>query len=410
LKQHKIGKPMTGLFETPGRIEPCLPEVLPMPITDLVAGLSAAATGLGNRLHARTRADLAGLVRIMNCYYSNLIEGHDTHPRDIERALAGTLAEEKGRRNLQQEAAAHVRVQREVDIRFAAGELPEPASEEFIRWLHDEFYRSAPPEILRIENERKTVSFDMIPGEYRSLPIHDVTVGRHEPPSSERVVAFMQHFSRRYRFQGMGQGSRLIAMAAAHHRLNYVHPFPDGNGRVSRLMSHAMAHAAGIGAGGLWSISLGLARGIDSRGDYKLQMDAADMPRQGSLDGRGNLSMRALLGFIEWFLQVSLDQVTFMATLFDLDALGTRLRGYVETREGLRIEAARILDEILLRGEMVRGDAERISGLKERTARALLGALVTDGILGSDTPKGPVSLRFPVHSVEILFPRLFPAA
>jgi Fic family protein len=175
-------------------------------------------------------------------------------------------------------------------------------------------------------------------------------------------------------------------------------------------MSHAMAHAAGIGAGGLWSISLGLARGIDSRGDYKLQMDAADMPRQGSLDGRGNLSMRALLGFIEWFLQVSLDQVTFMATLFDLDALGTRLRGYVETREGLRIEAARILDEILLRGEMVRGDAERISGLKERTARALLGALVTDGILGSDTPKGPVSLRFPVHSVEILFPRLFPAA
>ncbi len=114
--------------------------------------------------------------------------------------------------------------------------------------------------------------------------------------------------------------------------------------------------------------------------------------------------MRALLGFIEWFLQVSLDQVTFMATLFDLDALGTRLRGYVEARDGLRIEAARILDEILLRGEMARGDAERISGLKERTARALLGALVTDGILGSDTPKGPVSLRFPVHSVESLPP------
>ncbi|WP_158046522.1 hypothetical protein [Skermanella pratensis] len=139
-------------------------------------------------------------------------------------------------------------------------------------------------------------------------------------------------------------------------------------------------------------------------------MAGADVPRQGSLDGRGNLSLRALLGFIEWFLRASLDQVEFMAALFDLDGLGVRLRDYVAAREGLRVEAARILDEIVLRGEMARGDAARVSGLKERTARDLLGALVEDGILGSDTPKGPVSLRFPVHSVEILFPRLFPAA
>lgn len=405
-----IGNAMTGLIETPGRIEPCLPDDLPLPVTDLVASLSARASILGSRLHARTRADLAGLVRIMNCYYSNLIEGHDTHPRDIERALAGSFAEEKVRRNLQAEAAAHVRVQCEVDAGYAAGDMPEPASEEFIRWLHREFYRDAPPEMLRIANADQSVSFDMAPGEYRSLPMHDVSVGRHVPPSSERVTAFMAHFSSRYRFRHLGQGSRIVAMAASHHRLNYVHPFPDGNGRVSRLMSLAMAHAAGIGAGGLWSISRGLARGLESRGEYKLQMDAADMPRQGSLDGRGNLSLRALLGFIEWFLRVSLDQVEFMAALFDLDGLGARLRDYVAAREGLRAEAARILDEVLLRGEMARGEAARVSGLKERTARDLLGALVEDGILGSDTPKGPISLRFPVHSVEILFPRLFPAA
>ena len=294
-----IGNAMTGLIETPGRIEPCLPDDLPLPVTDLVASLSARASILGSRLHARTRADLAGLVRIMNCYYSNLIEGHDTHPRDIERALAGSFAEEKVRRNLQAEAAAHVRVQCEVDAGYAAGDMPEPASEEFIRWLHREFYRDAPPEMLRIANADQSVSFDMAPGEYRSLPMHDVSVGRHVPPSGERVTAFMAHFSSRYRFRHLGQGSRIVAMAASHHRLNYVHPFPDGNGRVSRLMSHAMAHAAGIGAGGLWSISRGLARGLESRGEYKLQMDAADMPRQGSLDGRGNLSLRALLGFIE---------------------------------------------------------------------------------------------------------------
>ncbi|MDF3153382.1 Fic family protein [Mesorhizobium sp. XAP10] len=57
-----------------------------------------------------------------------------------------------------------------------------------------------------------------------------------------------------------------------------MHPFPDGNGRVSRLMSHAMALEAGIAAHGLWSISRGLARGVKSRTDYKRMMDHADMP------------------------------------------------------------------------------------------------------------------------------------
>jgi hypothetical protein len=71
-------------------------------------------------------------------------------------------------------------------------------------------------------------------------PEHDVAVGRHLPPSSERVEAFMRHFESRYRFANLGKAGRIMAIAAAHHRLNYIHPFPDGNGRVSRLMSHAM--------------------------------------------------------------------------------------------------------------------------------------------------------------------------
>jgi Fic family protein len=91
----------------------------------------------------------------------------------------------------------------------------------------------------------------MEPGEFRNSREQDVTVGRHIPPSGERVEAFMQYFEQRYRLAPMGKGGRIIALAAAHHRLNYIHPFPDGNGRVSRLMSHAMGLVAGIGAGGL---------------------------------------------------------------------------------------------------------------------------------------------------------------
>jgi Fic family protein len=91
-----------------------------------------------------------------------------------------------------------------------------------------------------------------------------------------------------------------MALAASHHRFNYIHPFSDGNGRVSRLMSYAMAHTAGIGAHGLWSISHGLARGLSSKSEYKEMMDHADTPRQGDLDGRGDLSKRALTEFIDY--------------------------------------------------------------------------------------------------------------
>ncbi len=217
----------------------------------------------------------------------------------------------------------------------------------------------------------------------------------------------MDYFEKRYAFEKLGKGMRLAAMAAAHHRFNYIHPFLDGNGRVSRLMSHAMALHAGIGAHGLWSVSRGLARGLESRQDYMRLMDHADMPRQGDLDGRGNLSLRALNAFIVWFLKISLDQITFMESLFEFDALAKRLRFYGE-QQGWRAEAFSILEMVLLKGEISRGDACRITGLNERTARTLLSSLTSNGILGSETPKGALSLRFPVGAVEVLFPNLFP--
>ena len=250
--------------------------------------------------------------------------------------------------------------------------------------------------------------FRMVPGEWRSATKHDVAVGRHVPPSSRSIESFMAHFERRYCFEGMGPAARVLAMAAAHHRMNYIHPFPDGNGRVSRLMSHAMALSAKIGAHGLWSISRGLARGLESRKEYKMRMDHADTPRQGDRDGRGNLSQRALVDFTLWFLRVCLDQVTFMAELFDLDNLDRRLTLYVARRDGLRPETAHLLREALIRGQIERGEASRITGLPERTARRVLGNAVNEGLLASATPKGPVSLRFPVDASERLFPRLYP--
>ena len=162
------------------------------------------------------------------------------------------------------------------------------------------------------------------------------------------------------------------------------------------------------GAHGLWSISRGLARGLESRGEYKRMMDLTDMPRQGDLDGRGNLSLKALKEFVLWFLRACLDQVQFMSGLFDLNELKQRLRTLVERSSTLKPQAAAILEEALMRGEFERGEVARITGLPERTARRVLADVTELGLLASSTPKGPVSLRFPESALEELFPKLYP--
>jgi Fic family protein len=126
----------------------------------------------------------------------------------------------------------------------------------------------------------------------------------------------MTYFEQRYQFSRLGSAVRIFAMAAAHHRFNYIHPFVDGNGRVSRLMSHAMALSADIGAHGLWSISRGPARGLSDAGEYRRMLDAADEPHRGDLDGRGNLSQQGLIEFVTWFCCVAVDQLRFMRNAF----------------------------------------------------------------------------------------------
>jgi Fic family protein len=166
---------------------------------------------------------------------------------------------------------------------------------------------------------------------------------------------------------------------------------------------------AGIGAHGLWSISRGLSRGLGDASAYKRMMDAADAPRRSDLDGRGNLSLDALVEFVTWFCDVALDQVRFMTELFGLANLHDRLQRYIEDRLGLPAEASSIALEVLRRGELPRGQAGRVSGRADRSARLLLSRLVDARLLVSDTPKSAVRLSFSVESADHLFPRLFPA-
>lgn len=395
---------MATTEERIGLMEPMLPPQGEGNIEDLAIDLATKAAGLAGQLPQPVRFGMGDLVRSMNCYYSNLIEGHDTHPRDIDRALTHSdYSADPEKRALQLEAVAHIEVQRLIDHRE---DLPaEPTSTEYITWLHREFCRRLPDELLWLDNPDSSERLRVIPGELRE---GWVQVGRHIPPSADALPRFLRRFYEAYEMQKLSRLRRIIAIGSAHHRLLWIHPFYDGNGRVARLMSHASLLRCGVGSS-LWSVARGLARNVQ---DYKAQLMAADAPRRGDLDGRGTLSTQALTAFCEFFLTVCIDQVKFMAALLEPNELLRRMRLHVEEEVqagNLPRGSFAMLREALLAGEVPRGRAGEITGYGERMARNVVSKLLKKGYLKSAGPRAPLVLAFPIDAVERWFPRLYPA-
>lgn len=383
-------------------MEPMLPSAASSELEDLAVELVASASGLAAALHPRVRRSAGDLVRSINCYYSNLIEGHQTHPRDIDRALHSDYSSVPQTRALQLEAVAHIEVQRRIDE--GADPEADPTSREYVEWLHREFCARLPDELLWVENPETGERLRVEPGELRQ---RDVAVDRHIPPHADNVPAFLGRFEERYRSDVLSKLWRIVATAAAHHRLLWIHPFLDGNGRVARLMSHAILKRAGVGSS-LWSVSRGLARRV---GDYKALLMAADEPRGSDLDGRGSLSESALVDFCKFFLSTCIDQIDYMNSLLQPSQLLDRIERYVEDeiRAGrLPRGSFQLLREAVLTGELERGRAADLTGYSERAARTILSALTHIGILVSDSPRGPVRLAFPAPIVERWFPNLYP--
>ena len=139
-------------------------------------------------------------------------------------------------------------------------------------------------------------------------------------------------------------------------------------------------------------------------------------PRQGDLDGRGNLSEKALLQWCEFFVGLADEQVTFMTTLLALDRLKENIGTLMLVRaEGSQYRnysrlATPALHHLLLAGPTARGEFMTMTGLPERTASRVLAQLIKDGLLVSDGPKGPVSFNFPLDALNILLPNLYPEA
>jgi len=335
----------------------------------------------------------------MNCYYSNLIEGHDTHPVDIERALRNDYSKDAHKRDLQHEAKAHISVQKWID---GGGLKGRATTSDGICEVHRRFCELLPEDLLWVEDPETKERVRVVPGELRG---REVKVGAHFAVSPGAVARFLKRFEEVY--GRLGKTESILGTAAAHHRLVWIHPFLDGNGRVSRLMSHAMLLET-LDSGAVWSAARGLARNVDA---YKAHLAACDSTRRNDLDGRGNLSEEALVGFTDFFLRTCIDQVEFMEGLMQPDRLRARILLWAE--EEIRVntlppKSGSILEAVLYRGDLPRADAAGVVGAGERHARRIVSALIERGVLRSEGPRAPLRLVFPAGLASRWMPGLFP--
>ncbi len=369
-------------------------------LTDLTLELAQRSAGFHRSLPASLLTSLATLVRAMNCYYSNLIEGHDTHPVDIERAMQGDYSGDTKKRDLQFEARAHITVQQWIDEGGLQGRA---VTADAIREIHRRFCAELPEDLLWVEDPDTHERMQVIAGELRS---RDVRVGGHIAISAPAVPRFLARFEEVY--DRLGKTETILAAAAAHHRLAWIHPVLEGNGRVARRMSHAtLLDARDTGA--VWSVARGLARNVAA---YKGHLTACDQTRRNDLDGRGNLSEEALAEFTRFYLMTCLDQVTFMEGLMQPESLRTRI--LLWTEEEIRLDrlppkSGAILEAVLYRGELARGDAAGGVGTGDRQARRGVSALVDRGVLGSESSRAPLRMAFPAALASRWMPGLFPA-
>ncbi|QDH68675.1 Fic family protein [Pseudomonas azotoformans] len=384
-------------------LEPVWPSPsFPASILRTAETLSFRAGKLTGLLPENTAIRIGGLMRITNSYYSNLIEGQFTEP-----ATLSTRVPRRDSKQLRELAESHIGVQallertvrrpKSFDAPWSVFFAPE-----FISVIHRRLFTGASDDDLRLSDGRL-----MVPGQLRDSAQRNVLVGDHAAPAWEFVAPMLTRLQQVYGGQP-DLTSRILSALAYHHRLAFIHPFEDGNGRVVRMITHLQLMRLGL-ASPLWSLSRGLARKQD---EYYGRLRAADQPRRGDLDGRGQLTQGGLFEFVEFMLQVCIDQMEYVEQAMGLVSLRQRLERVIGLEErfigaGVKPEMAKAIHILLTQGEIARADFKIFSGLHDRVASDQLKKLIDLGVVEAPSAKSrSIFPGLPVWFAQMIFPDL----
>lgn len=375
-------------------------------LEELALEVYKASAKLSGQVHPVTAKSLVLLLRNVNSYYSNLIEGVRTSLQDIENSLL-ELSDNDRTRKLQLLHKQNIIAQTTIENECSNSALS-ITSMDFIRRLHGLLFGDVPEEFLIQYDKTRQRRVRMQPGRLRE---ENVRIGRHIPPNGSELPQLLQRFDEAYALKNFKGVSRVIAGAASHHRLLWIHPFLEGNGRVARLFTDSYLSCSGLEGYGLWTLSRGLAK---KETEYKERLSGADSRRRGDYDGRGALSERGLRQFCLFILETALDQALFMNELLSLDAavknieLYCRLRteGHMAGKPPFSKYAAQLLTHVFIHGQLSKSGVGRLIGVSDRKARDVVNQLAKEGFLRSKNQKAPLTMRFPAEAVEFIFPGL----
>jgi len=382
-------------------LEPLIPSGgYPADVLALADELPYLAGKLEGTLAPETAKRVGRLMRLTNSYYSNLIEGQFTEPATLAPRMKVRAPKE-----LRELAVTHIVVQETLERalqRYKSITWREMFSRRILCNLHRKLFQDAPEQELKLSDGRV-----MVPGQLRDESQRNVLVGNHAAPGWESVASMITRMEEVYG-QSADPRARLLHALAYHHRLAFTHPAEDGNGRLIRLVTHLQLVKIGLGSP-LWSISRGLAR---RQSEYYAKLRAADQPRHGDLDGRGQLTQAGLIEFVRFMLEVCKDQINYTIDAMGVQKLRDRLERIVkfETRfidAGVKPEAARALHLLLIQGVVSRADFKIYLGMSDRVATDQLRLLIKLELVEASSPKSrEVHPGLPVWFAQLVFPDL----
>lgn len=365
-------------------------------LKDMAMEVIKASSRLEGSLAPETAKGLSRELRLLNSYHSNLIEGHKTYISDIKRALRKEWSANNQKRYAQELCSAHAVVEETMMAKLTQmeGHICNP---QFLQWIHEYFYMQLPEAHRFTHHGHDFTNIPVKPGRWRELEV-SVRSGEQLGPDGDDVPRLMKVFTEQYNPNNFHGDERLLIIASAHHRLAWLHPFRDGNGRVIRLFTGACLASIGVNVHGLWSLSRGLSR--DNNG-YMLHLEASD-----TFEDEDHAD------FIEFFLEKCLDQIDFMEKLLAVERMDLRIEKRVEQlsmfgEKGIRPEAAIVLREAFRSGIVPRGKLPDMLRVSDRQARRIVSPLLKRGMLVSESQKKPLRFGFPEDAMPDYFPNLF---
>ena len=364
-------------------------------LTEIASKLIEESKNFQDSVPIGLRKPLVEFTRELNSYYSNLIEGHKTRLIEIEQALKYPNEYEKGKIPDNDVVLAHIDLQKWIDN----GNLKGCATTvNNIKAIHRKFFEYLPEEALTIKYDNSNKVEIMIPGEFRNSFAH---VGEFIAIKPDSIPEFMRRFDQVY--SNLDKMNSLISIAVAHHRFLLIHPFPDGNGRVARLLTQKMLQDS-LKIEPIWSLSRGLSL---KKREYFSLLNQCNSIRRGGSDGTGNLSEEAMHKITNFFFDVCLSQIHFVKENIEPKLLFKRIKQWCN-EENLPKMSFCVLKTLANEGRLKKSKIKEKIKFSKGQYKKTIAALQDEGVVISEHKNGPFELKITYSIAQNWIPKLVP--